>query len=183
MKKQPSLRNFLPLLLIALFWLTAGLAQAQTPEPTAVATPNETPEASATPEAAATDAPVIEVTVEAPDNSVSSEAYDSMLTSLTVIFLALLGTVGAVGGVGVWRAIGILLIVVEVWARFTDNKNDDVEVAKWRKAYDEKMMAQAVKAGVAEAIEDGKTQLREDREAQAVNKTLNLTQPPHNPVS
>jgi hypothetical protein len=98
-----------------------------------VATPNATPEASATPEAAATDAPVIEVTIEAPDNSVSSEAYDSMLTSLTVIFLALLGTVGAVGGVGVWRAIGILLIVVEVWARFTDNKNDDVEVAKWRK--------------------------------------------------
>jgi hypothetical protein len=73
--------------------------------------------------------------------------------------------------------------VVEVWARFTDNKNDDVEVAKWRKAYDEKMMAQAVKAGVAEAIEDGKTQLREDREAQTINKTLNLTQPPHNPVS
>jgi hypothetical protein len=45
------------------------------------------------------------------------------------------------------------------------------------------MMAQAVKAGVAEAIEDGKTQLREDREAQTINKTLNLTQPPHNPVS
>jgi hypothetical protein len=156
-----------------------------------VATPNATPEASATPEAAATDAPVIEVTIEAPDNSVSSEAYDSMLTSLTVIFLALLGTVGAVGGVGVWRAIGILLIVVEVWARFTDNKNDDVEVAKWRKAYDEKMMAQAAKEGAKAAVTDAMAEERAKLTAQVVNAeeeqkregnpSLGIL-PPRNPV-
>lgn len=159
---------------------------AQTPEPTAVSTPETTPseatETAPTPEAEATDAPVIEVTIEAPDDSVSTEAYDSMLNSLTVIFLALLGTVGAVGGVGIWRAIGILLIVVEVWARFTESKTDDIEVAKWRKAYDEKMMAQAVKAGVTEAIEDGKTALREDREAQTANKALSFVPPPQNSV-
>jgi hypothetical protein len=109
-----------------------------------VATPDATAQASATPEAEATNAPVIEVTIEAPTDSVSTEAYDSMLDSLTLIFLALIGVSGAVGGVGIWRAIGIVLIVVEAWAKFTPSPKDDEEIAKWRKAYDEKMAVQAL---------------------------------------
>jgi hypothetical protein len=165
-------------------------ALAQTPEPTAVATPDATAQASATPEAEATDAaPVIEVTIEAPTDSVSTGAYDSMLDNLTIIFLALLGTVGAVGGVGIWRAIGILLIVVEVWAKFTDSKTDDIEVAKWRKAYDEKMMAQAAKDGAKAAVTDAMAEERAKLTAQVINAeeeregtSKPTILPPHNPV-
>jgi hypothetical protein len=157
-----------------------------------VATPDATAQASATPEAEATDAaPVIEVTIEAPSDAVPGASYDAMLSSLTAIFLALIGVVGAVGGVGIWRAIGIILIVVEAWAKMTPSTKDDEEIAKWRKAYDEKMMAQAAKEGAKAAVTDAMAEERAKLTAQVVNAeeeqkregnpSLGIL-PPRNPV-
>jgi hypothetical protein len=188
-KERPMKRLLILLTLLALLTLPA---LAQTPEPTAVATPDATAQASATPEAEATDAaPVIEVTIEAPSDAVPSASYDAMLSSLTAIFLALIGVVGAVGGVGIWRAIGIILIVVEAWAKMTPSTKDDEEIAKWRKAYDEKMMAQAAKEGAKAAVTDAMAEERAKLTAQVVNAeeeqkregnpSLGIL-PPRNPV-
>lgn len=94
-----------------------------------------------------------------------------MLGSLTLIFVALIGVSGAVGGVGIWRAIGIILIVVEAWAKMTPSTKDDEEIAKWRRAYDEKMMADAAKTGTKEAIGDAMSAEREKLTAKAINFT------------
>jgi hypothetical protein len=110
---------------------------------------------------------------------VPNESYNAMLSSLTAIFLALIGVAGAVGGVGIWRAIGIILIVVEAWAKMTPNPKDDEEIAKWRKAYDEKMMLEAARAGTKEAIDTAMGAEREKLTA----KALNFVPPPTNPVS
>jgi hypothetical protein len=165
---------------------TTVLAQNGTPvlteegnnEPSPTAAP--TPEIEVTPEAEATDAaPVIEVTIEAPSDAVPSASYDAMLSSLTAIFLALIGVVGAVGGVGIWRAIGIILIVVEAWAKMTPSTKDDEEIAKWRKAYDEKMMTEAAKAGTQAAIGEA---IGAERE-KLVAKTLNFVPPADGPAN
>jgi hypothetical protein len=105
---------------------------------------------------------------------VPNESYNAMLSSLTAIFLALIGVAGVVGGVGIWRAIGIILIVVEAWAKMTPNPKDDEEIAKWRKAYDEKMMLEAARAGTKEAIDTAMGAEREKLTAKALNFV-----PPH----
>jgi hypothetical protein len=162
------------LILLTLLALLTLPALAQTPEPTAVATPDATAQASATPEAEATDAaPVIEVTIEAPDDSVSSEAYFALLDRMTVIFIALIsvaGTVGGVvGGVSMWRIAGIGLVIAEVVALITPDKRDDAKVAEWRAAYEEKKMAEAAKAGTQLAISEAIGAEREKLTAKAIN--------------
>jgi hypothetical protein len=87
--------------------------------------------------------------------------------------------VGAVGGVGIWRAIGIILIVVEAWAKMTPSTKDDEEIAKWRKAYDEKMMTEAAKAGTQAAIGEA---IGAERE-KLVAKTLNFVPPADGPAN
>ena len=170
MQKLQFLSTRLLLLLCFLLLLTLPALAQSTPEPTAVATPETTPSDAAPTEAAPTaEAPVVEVTIEAPTDSVPNESYNAMLSSLTAIFLALIGVAGAVGGVGIWRAIGIILIVVEAWAKMTPNPKDDEEIAKWRKAYDEKMMAEAAKAGTQAAIGEAIGAEREKLTAKALN--------------
>ena len=178
------MKRLLALLILISLLSLPTLAQTPRPEPTAAATPETQPsdEPAATtpaPEGEVTpEAPDINVTIEAPVDAVPSESYNAMLTSLTAIFVALIGVAGVVGGVGIWRAIGIILIVVEAWAKMTPNPKDDEEIAKWRKAYDEKMMQEAAKAGTQSAINEAIGAEREKLTAKAIN----FVPPPHNSV-
>lgn len=112
------------------------------------------------------------VTMEAPV-PVASDWYYAMIDRVTVIFLALVGVGGAVAGVGLWRIVGIGITVAEIIAMITPDKRDDVEVAKWRAAYDEKVAGEAAAQGVRGEIEREKAKLREAQSAKANITDLN----------
>ncbi len=115
--------------------------------------------------------PPFTITIEAPDTTnTDSERYYALLDRLTVLFLALIGVAGAVNGTSLWRIVGFGIKGAELLAFLTPGKQDDIEIAKWRAAYDEKMAAQAAAEGVRAEIEREKADLRANASAKDVNK-------------
>jgi hypothetical protein len=108
---------------------------------------------------------VIEVTIEAPVGTIPDAAYYAMLDRLSLLFAVLIGVAGVAGGgtigVALWRIAGVALTVAQIIALITPDKRDDATVAEWKRAYDEKMMAQAAAAGTQAAIDTAMSKERE----------------------
>jgi len=142
--------------------LTLSAEAALTPEPT--------PDLGNFPTSDEVATPPFTITIEAPDSTESdSQRYYAVLDRLTVLFLALIGVAGVVNGAGLWRIVGAAIKGAEILAMLTPDKKDDIEVAKWRAAYDEKMAAQAAAVGVRTEIEREKDKLRENAAAKSIN--------------
>ena len=142
--------------------LTLSAEAALTPEPT--------PDLGNFPTSDDVATPPFTITIEAPDTtSTDSERYYALLDRLTVLFLALIGVAGVVNGTSLWRIVGFGIKGAELLAFLTPGKQDDIEIAKWRAAYDEKMAAQAAAGGVRAEIEREKEKLRENAAAKSLN--------------
>lgn len=136
----------------------------------AALTPEPTPDLGNFPTQGDAATPPFTITIEAPDTtSTDSERYYALLDRLTVLFLALIGVAGAVNATGLWRIVGFGIRGAELLAFLTPGKQDDVEIAKWRAAYDEKMAAQAAAGGVRAEIEREKMRLRDNAAAKSIN--------------
>lgn len=172
--------NFLPVLLIILFWVTAGLAQAQTPEPTFEPTPDATAAPVPTPEAVPTpDAPAIP--------TIPPALYSTVINRLVDFILLLVGFGGGYVLIKAWKNpeqgkqfITFGLAILEFGAKLTPTAADDAAI---------KRLVDAMAPIIAPTVESTvKAVIAEERAKLAVQtgnkvEALSFVPPPTNPVS
>jgi hypothetical protein len=198
-------------LLIILFWVTAGLAQAQTPEPTAIATPDATP--APTPEIEPTLAPV-------EGDARLIQIVIGLIPDLTQPIIEQIGgsfersqyvnaAMWLVGGVVVVVALGLLYrstpqskqtevgIGIATTTSTVLKQIDAVDPVKWTDidnrilklitGYLDDRIMNVVSVGVQAGIEMHKEHERANETAQGLHAATapkpSVMPPPHNPVS